>query len=257
MMKKTVHFVLATLLIALWMPCRAVNHTFKDESLPYKVMFKWGLINKQAGDVTINLTSKGNKYYATLTAKSASWADHVYKVRDTLNGVMVKATLMPESYEKIAREDGEYKLDRVLFSKGEGNIVVGNCSRYVEKNGKVKRRETLRLEAEGTTVDMLSSFYYMRTLPFETMTPGHVTSVNIFSGKRKELLSIKYIGKERVEYDKKVFDCFHVSFIFTSDGKKKTSDDMDAWITTDGRRLPVRLEGKLPVGRVRCFYTGD
>ncbi len=42
-----------------------------------------------------------------------------------------------------------------------------------------------------------------------------------------------------------------------SDGGKKTSDDMDAWISADARRIPVRLEGKLPVGKVHCVYTGQ
>ncbi len=31
---------------------------------------------------------------------------------------------------------------------------------------------------------------------------------------------------------------------------------MDAWISTSHDRIPVKLEGKLPVGKVRCFYTG-
>ena len=29
------------------------NHTFTDETVRYKVMYKWGLINKQAGTATI------------------------------------------------------------------------------------------------------------------------------------------------------------------------------------------------------------
>ncbi len=64
------------------------------------------------------------------------------------------------------------------------------------------------------------------------------------------------MGTDKVDYDNRSYKAYHVSFIFTSDGKKKTSDDMDAWITADSKRIPVKLEGKLPVGRVRCFYTG-
>lgn len=229
---------------------------FVPESLPYKVMFKWGLINKHAGDVVISLDEQGSRYSATLTAKSASWADHVYRVRDTLKSVMSKSTLMPELYVKLAHEDGEYKRDQVVFTR-EGSKVIGDCSRYSRKGNKEKRNISIQVEAEGTTVDMLSSFYYMRTLPFEKFSPGQTTAVNIFSGKRKELLTIKYMGRTTVNYDNKSYDCYHVSFIFTSDGKKKSSDDMDAWITADSRRLPVKLEGKLPVGKVRCFYTGE
>ena len=31
---------------------------------------------------------------------------------------------------------------------------------------------------------------------------------------------------------------------------------MDAWISTDAQRIPLKLEGTLPVGKVQCFYTG-
>jgi hypothetical protein len=96
----------------------------------------------------------------------------------------------------------------------------------------------------------------MRTLKFETFKTGHVLTLNIYSGKRKELLTIKYLGTETVKYDNKSYKCYHISFTFTSDGKTKTSDDMDAWITTDSRRIPVKMEGQLKVGKVRCFYTG-
>ncbi|MCX4311761.1 MAG: DUF3108 domain-containing protein [Muribaculaceae bacterium] len=230
----------------------AAARTFDDETVRYKVMFKWGLINKQAGLVDITLKSEGDKYYSILTAASDPWADHFYKVRDTLTTIMSKATLMPEIYEKIANEGNESKHDVVKFTKN-GDVTHGQCFRKVIKKGKLKIDEQMDVEAIGTTVDMLSSYYYMRTLPYETMKEGQVSTINIFSGKRKELLTLKYLGRETIKYDNCKYDCYHISFIFTSDGKKKTSDDMEAWITAAPQRIPVKLEGKLPVGKVRCF----
>ena len=37
---------------------------------------------------------------------------------------------------------------------------------------------------------------------------------------------------------------------------KKSSDDMSAWISTDSRRIPLRIEGKLPVGKIHILYDG-
>ncbi len=99
---------------------------------------------------------------------------------------------------------------------------------------------------------MLSSYYYMRSLPFESWKPGHKETINIFSGKQKETLTFDYRGIEVVQIGDKRYQCFHLTFVFTGDGGKKTSDNMDAWITTDAARIPVQLEGKLPVGKVKC-----
>lgn len=229
--------------------------TFGAETISYKVKYKWGLINKHAGNVTISLRPEGSKYRAKLVAASQPWADKFFKLRDTLNGTFSQQGLRPDFYEKIANEGSERKHDVVHF-RYSGNTVTGKCTRKVWKKGKATVDEARTLQAEGATVDMLTSFYYMRTLPFEKWKPGQKTALNIYSGKRKELLTITYHGEEDVETETEKFHCYRISFTFTGDDGKTTSDAMDAWITTDGRRIPARLEGTLPVGKVHCLYTG-
>jgi hypothetical protein len=229
---------------------------FSNESLKYKVTYKWGMVQKQAGTAVLSLKNTDSKYIVKLAASSDPWADKFYKVRDTLNGEISKRGFLPMFYEKISHEGKEDKHDIVRYERVSAK-TIGNCSRIAYNDGVLKKNETRKLEATGTTVDMLSSFYYMRNLAFESWQKGHVITINIFSGKQKELLTIRYLGVESVEYDNKKYDCHRISFIFTSDGKTKTSDDMDAWITTDSRRIPVKMVGKLKIGQVRCFYVGD
>lgn len=227
------------------------------ETLNYRVMFKWGLINKQAGNATLTLRPTGDGgFITTLTASSAPWADKFYSVRDTLRGKLSSGDWKPVRYEKIAHEGGEHKHDIVLYSRSGAN-VKGHCTRKVwDKKGNLKIDEQRELEAFGTTVDMLTSFFYMRSLPFDKWQTGHHVAINLFSGKQKELLTIRYLGIENVEIDGKEHPCYHITFIFTSKGGKKSSDDMDAWISADSRRIPLRMEGKLPVGKVHCLYEG-
>lgn len=246
----------AVLLVSLCALPMAAKVTLGNETISYKVKYKWGLVNKHAGNVDIRLTRHGNEYRSQLTAASQPWADRFFKLRDTLNGTMRSTDLRPSFYEKIANEGGDRKHDIVRFSFN-GNKATGKCTRREWKKGKSTVNDSRTLQAEGTTVDMLSAYYLMRTLPYSEWNPGHKETVNIFSGKRKELLTIEYHGIQTVKTENKEFTCYYISFIFTSDGKKKTSDDMEAWISTDSRRIPVRLEGKLPVGKVQCFYTGS
>lgn len=235
----------------------AFGRGFTDESLPYRINYKWGLINKQAGRATLTLKAHDDHYATLLTAASEPWADRIYMVRDTLRGLIDREGFRSTYYEKIAHEGGEDKHDVVRFVYNDDGTVTGLCERRVAKKGKVVKDERRRLDAEGVTVDMLSAYYYMRSLPYENWRPGHTLTVNIFSGKRKELLAIKYHGLETVSVKKRNYRCYHITFIFTSDGAKKTSDDMDAWISADDRRIPIKLEGKLPVGKVHCLYDDN
>lgn len=227
---------------------------FEPEILNYDIKYKWGIIHKKAGTAKLSIVPSGNKYVMKLTAKSEPWADRFYSVRDTLNGVMLN-NLKPLKYEKIAHEGSEDKHDVVKFSY-DGNKVTGECTRKAVKKGKITKDEKRTLTAEGITVDMLSSFYYMRHLPFEKWQKGHKESINIFSGKRKETLTFIYHDVSEIEVQDKKYRCYHITFEFTSGGGKKTSDDMDAWIEANAQRVPVKLEGKLPVGKIHCELAG-
>lgn len=241
-----------TLLAALaMMVANAFTHNFANETLRFRVMYKWGLINKQAGEARLSIREEGDRYHARLIAHSQPWADKFYCVRDTLGGIILKDGFRPLFYEKIAHEGTEDKHDTVTFEYN-GDQVTGHTTRRVVKKGELKHDEKLTLNADGIVVDMLSSFYFMRALPLEKWKKGHTETLTIFSGKTKELLTFKYHGIERVEVGEKHYQCFHITFVFTSKNGKKTSDDMDAWITTTSNRLPVLLEGKLPVGKVKC-----
>lgn len=226
-----------------------------DEDLKYKVTYKWGLINTQAGRATLSLRNEDNKYTSTLIARTETWADRIYRVRDTLYSEMTP-NFTPIIYIKSAHEKGKYTRDQINYIVA-GENYTGNCSRYRIKKGETNySTETRTLNAKGTTVDMLSVFYYLRTLDFPTMKTGENRTINIFSGKAKELLSIKYEGMQTIKIDGTKYETYHISFKFTSEDGEKSSDDIDTWISTDNRRIPIKLEGCLPIGKIRCLYIG-
>ena len=250
------HLILSISILVSMLGMNISAQTFSDETIHYKVMYKWGLVNKKAGTASLTIKNVGDNYETQLVAKSEPWADQLYMVRDTLNGRIQKEGFLPLFYEKLAHEGGEFKHDIVDYSRN-GDTVIGYCTRISRKDeNKPGTKKEHVISATDTTVDMLSVYYYMRSLDYANMKNGQVTTLNIFSGKQKELLTITYHGTETITYDKKSHDCYHISFTFTSDGNKKTSDDMNAWISIDTRRIPLKLEGSLPVGKVQCFYTG-
>ena len=225
------------------------------ETLHYKVLYKWGLINKVAGNATLTLRPRNEGgFTTTLTAASAPWADKFYMVRDTLRGHLSAGEWAPTYYEKIAWEGDDHKHDKVIYTR-HGDNVSAECQRMVwDKKGNLKIKENRWLEATGTTMDMLTSFFYMRSLPYQNWQKGHEISVNLFSGKEKETLTIRYNGMETININGDDHDCYYITFVFTSKGGKKSSDNMDAWISANHTRIPLKLEGKLPVGKVHCIY---
>lgn len=226
------------------------------ETLTYKVMYKWGMIHKQAGTATFRLTASGANYNAVVTARSDPWADKVYHLRDTLRARFATADFSPHFYERLAHEDGKFSHDVLRFTHS-GGTYSATCTRERRKKGqKELTTASTKLTAQGMTVDLLTSFYYLRSLKFGTMNPGSTVKLNIFSGKRKELLTITYSGISSLKIDGKNHQVYKVKFTFTSDGRKQTSDPIEVWLSMDSRQIPLKLVGKLKIGQVQCIYTG-
>ena len=224
--------------------------TLTSERLNYQIVYHWGAIWKHAGDATLSVTRTANGYNAMLTGKTRSWADKIYTVRDTLKCSM-GTNFRPIRYEKFTHENDYYAHDVVAFnSSGKG--TTANCARY----RKDKPTATINLSHGGSAYDMLSVFYMLRNLDFEKMEPNKIYKSCVFSGKEKETLTIKYVGIVPLQLrDKSRHQAFHVKLAFTTDNGKKSSDDIDAYISTGANRIPLLVVGKLKIGEIKCYYA--
>ncbi len=229
---------------------------FADETLKYVITYKWGLITKDSGDATLSLKNQGSKYYIKLTGKTKPWADGMFKVRDTLISVMDKAKFRPLSYTKVAHEGGKYAKDVIEYTYA-GNNVHGKATKYREKKGTTKT-ENLELSASGDTFDMLSVFYWLRSIDPATLPIGQKVTATLFSGSHEETVKIWKVGEQAIKLrDGSKREAWHIKFTFTSKGGKKTSDDIDAWISKDAKRIPLEIKGSLPLGHVSAYLISD
>ncbi len=250
-MKKYLLSILGSILLALvWSPsASAIKIT--DEVLNYEIVYHWGILWKHAGDATLSATKSEGGYTAQLTGKTRSWADKIYPVRDTLKCTM-GADFRPDKYEKFTHEKDYFAHDVVDFdSSGAG--TTAQCARY-RKN---KPTANLELSHDGPAYDMLSIFYMMRNLDFSKMSTKKTYTSCVFSGKEKETLTIQYVGIEpALELrDKSRHQAYHLKLTFTTDGGKKSSDDIDAYISTSASRIPLLVVGKLKIGEIKCYYA--
>lgn len=248
-MRKIIFSILAIAGLALSPASSAL--TLGNESLNYQIVFHWGMVWKHAGDATLSINKHGNGYNARLTGKTRSWADKIYTVRDTLKCTM-GANFRPIKYEKFTHENSYYAHDVVAFNSS-GSSTTAACTRY-RKN---KAPAHINLSHSGAAYDMLSVFYMLRNLDYSKMENGKVYKSCVFSGKEKETLSIKYVGiiPSLQLRDKSRWQAFHLKLSFTTDNGKKSSDGIDAYISTGPQRIPLLVVGKLKIGEIKCYYA--
>lgn len=217
-----------------------------DESLQYDVIYQWGALWVKAANGTLSITRDGDLYHARVTAATTPFADGIFKVRDTLTTTMQAPQLMPLRYKQISREGKYYQINDIKFVY-RNDSTIGNTHITRPKNN---LSDNFSIGQKGDVFDMISIFYRIRNLPFDTMQVGQVIKTYIFSGRQIETLELEYQGIKSIELDDKEYKSHYIRFFFYNNDGSKKSDKISAWLSTDGY-VPLQLEGKLPIGSMK------
>lgn len=226
----------------------SVSRDLMEEYLTYDIIYQWGILWKRAAVGSLSVVPSGKNYVAVMTASTLPFADAIFKVRDTLVVEMRGVDLSPLSFKKVAREGKFHQIDCVSYEY-RNDSTLGHT--VLTRPGQDFLQE-IELSVGGVAYDMLSIFYRVRSLPFAQMQPGEIFRAPIFSGRNVEWLDIEYMGLSTVEIKKEKCPVYYLRFRFYDLSGKKTSDKISAWISTDSH-VPLRLEGKLPVGTMKVL----
>jgi hypothetical protein len=104
--------------------------------------------------------------------------------------------------------------------------------------------------------DMISAFYYARTLDFKGAKKGQTFSFPIFMDNEVFTLKIKYITDQVIDTEKGKFKCHKFVPLVQTGRYFKDEEDVQFWVTADANRIPVLVKAKLPVGVVRLHLVG-
>lgn len=234
---------------------QAFSSSPENEVINYVVSYKWGLIQKDAGDAVITRKPHKDGYELKLIGITKPWADRIYKLRDTLVSIVDKKDFIPHKYIRMAHEKGRYSYDELNFQHKDG-ITKGTGTKFRQKkNGEIYQKD-INVEGVAPAYDLLSVFFFLKNLDFSSMKPGEVIETAILSGDQSEKLTVTCSGKEKIKLkDKTERNAWHILFKFTSQGGKKSSDDINCWISDDDARIPLLVIASLPIGQIRCHYV--
>lgn len=225
------------------------------EKIHYDIYYHWGLIWKKAGEGSLGVnhtTYKGQqalKMY--LHGQTLNFADKMLKVRDTLN-LITTHEMVPLYYSKVANEGSHWGKDILHYSYDKKDLTTGKVR--ILRNSR-EPYDTI-VHANGQGYDMLSVFYYLRMLDYSGLNLYEVTTVPIFTGRKQVKMKVKYMGRTVVKLrSKKEFSSYRLNLSFVNDDNLKESDDpIEVWLSDDARRIPLKVEGKLPIGSLQAEY---
>jgi hypothetical protein len=174
----------------------------------------------------------------TMTARTSSLVDPIYKVRDQLSSLAEYDVSRSHGFSKIQRE-GDTKKDVSVEFDWE------NMNAHYQETIRSDNRVTPIME---NTLDPLSAFYFVRMQDFEV---GSVIKGPMTDGKRCKEAEIKVVARERIKVNGKKYDTFKLVPNLKDVGgvfKKSKNAKIEIWVTADHRHIPVKMKSKVIVG---------
>lgn len=162
-----------------------------------------------------------------------------------------KKTLLPYYYYQYSKNRTKEDILEIYFDwKG---LSYRWRLRKMEK-GRLYGVKTETVKLEDAAYDGISSFYMVRTLDFEEkksfslpVALSEMWNLTVSKkGKRRE--NIPNFGPK---------DIYVIEPEAKSDEGFFTKGKMDIWITADSKRLPVYLEGQVPLGTARMALASE
>lgn len=207
------------------------------EVLQYKL--KYGFITAAEGTLKVlnsDLKFDNNSTYKLVVdAKTSGTFDVFYKIRDHYDSYIDKKNLTPYFYQENVKEGGYKRQDKARFTQ-ETKRVVSNRGTFTAPTNQ--------------TFDLVSAYYFSRSLDVTKMKIGDQFKLNYFLGDKIHQLQIKYIGKEVVDSKLGKIRCLKFSPSIEPGRIFRKDSNLYLWITDDGNRVPVKAQVEILVGAV-------
>jgi len=183
-------------------------------------------------------------YRLEFTMHSAKFFDLFFKVRDSYYSLMDVSGLFPWKFEQHVREGG-YKRDFTAW--------------FDQRNHTAKSSEGGPYDISPYTQDIVSTFFYARTLNYDTMKAGQEVHFSNFYENKVYPLDVRFLGNQDLRTKAGKFHCQEIEPIIVKGGLFRNTGKILIWITDDSLKLPVKVQTQVVIGSVSAelvSYSG-
>jgi hypothetical protein len=207
------------------------------EVLKYKL--KYGFITAAEGTLKVlktDLKFEGKPtYQLSVDGRTSGTFDVFYKIRDHYDSYIDQEKLTPYFYQENIREGSYRRTDKAKFN---------------QKNRKVVSNRGTFTGPTNQTFDLVSAYYFSRSLDMAKIKVGDEFKLNYFLGDEISQLQVEFVGREVIKTNIGKIRCLKFSPSIQPGRIFRKDSRLYLWITDDGNRVPVKAQVEILVGAV-------
>ena len=232
-------------------PTRDIPFTF-GENLHFEVTYGWVDLAEAQLQISNKVILENSQAYFKIDAygKTKGAASLFGKVNDNWGTHLNTQSLLPRlSYRHI--EEGRYRRnEKVYFDQVNKKATL---ELYDRENKKVKEVKVFSLP--GTVQDLVSGFYFLRTLDLTTLRKGQEVLIRGFFDKEIYNLKLIFEGTETLETNLGIKETYIFSPRIPKNSLFRGDYPVKVWITKDAYKIPVKIKADLFIGSLNIDIT--
>jgi hypothetical protein len=211
------------------------------ERLEYKVGYQF----ITAGNAYFQIQPKpasirGRQCYdIRFEVRSLKSLDWLYRVQDIYRTVIDMDGIFPHYFEQHIREGG-YRRDFTATFDQTANKAYTSEGEYA---------------IPAYVHDIVSAFYYVRTLDLSKKKKGDIIELKNFFGDKTYDLGVRILGTQKTEVEAGTFNCIVVEPLVVEGGLFKNEGRILLWLSNDERKIPVKVSTKVIIGSIDAELT--
>ena len=167
----------------------------------------------------------------------------LFYVNDIWGSYVDTAFMIPhQSYRHI--EEGRYrKHERITFDHQNKTAQV----KLFDRDNK-EVIETKEFPIPSNVQDIVSGFYYLRTMDMKKYKKGDLITMTGFFDKEVYTIKMLYKRKEKIETNIGTFDAYVLTPIIPKNKLFRGEQPVTVWVSDDMNKIPLKIKAKLVVG---------
>ncbi len=229
------------------------NKSFqKGEVLEYKVHY--GFVNAATAKMVISddlAEINGRKCYKIeVTGRSVGMFDLFLKIRDTWGTYLDTASIITHKFYRKLQE-GKYRKHEIVDFDHKNKLA--RVRTFHNKKKQWRPVETFTIPEN--VQDLVSGYYYLRTVDFSSVKSGDIIKINAFFDDELYDFTIKFVGREELKTKLGKIRSLVLSPVMPENSLFDGENSIRVWLSDDINKVPLKIKAEMFVGAVEIDIT--
>lgn len=215
------------------------------EQLKFRLHYGFITAGEAVMDIEPSIGTYEDKpvYKVNVTGKSTGAFDVFIRIRNTYKSYIDTATLTPLMFYRNV-EEGNYRRQESTF------FDQSNQMAKVEIRDPGKLPEVKTYEVKPNVQDLISGYFYLRNVDFNSISPGTVVGVDAFFEDKSYDFRVRYLGKETIKTAVGKVKAIKMVPVMPDNKLFKGGESIKVWISDDLNKVPLKVKAEMFVGAV-------